>query len=76
MGSGGLAYAIVPCVQLADQAGIAVPLHRAFAQILGVLLGVDPWKCGRSLADMDLEGPPDAVKKRGSAYAEGLRLTP
>jgi hypothetical protein len=24
--------------------------------ILGVLLGVDPWKCGTSLADMDLEG--------------------
>ena len=35
-----LPYAIVPCVQLADQAGIAVPLHRAFAEILGVLLGV------------------------------------
>jgi hypothetical protein len=42
-----LPYAILPCVQLADQAGIAVPLHRAFAEILGVLLGVDPWKCGR-----------------------------
>jgi opine dehydrogenase len=59
-----LPYAIVPCVQLADQAGIAVPLHRAFAQILGVLLGVDAWTCGPSLADMDLEGSPEAVKKR------------
>ena len=59
-----LPYAIVPCVQLADQAGIAVPLHRAFAEILGVLLGVDPWKCGPSLADMELEGLPEAVKKR------------
>jgi opine dehydrogenase len=59
-----LPYAIVPCVQLADQAGIAVPLHRAFAQIMGVLLGVDPWQCGPSLADMDLEGTPEAVKKR------------
>jgi opine dehydrogenase len=59
-----LPYAIVPCVQLADQAGIAVPLHRAFAEILGVLLGVDPWKCGPSLADMDLEGSPAAVQKR------------
>jgi opine dehydrogenase len=59
-----LPYAVVPCVQLADQAGIAVPLHRAFAEILGVLLGVDPWKCGPSLADMDLEGAPDAVRKR------------
>lgn len=62
--SDDLPYAIVPCVQLAEQAGIAVPLHRAFAEILGVLLGVDPWKCGPSLADMDLAGTPDAVKKR------------
>ena len=59
-----LPFAIVPCVQLADQAGIAVPLHRAFAEILGVLLGVDAWKCGPSLADMDLEGSPEVVKKR------------
>jgi opine dehydrogenase len=59
-----LPYAIVPCVQLAEQAGIAAPLHRAFAEILGVLLGVDPWKCGPSLADMDLAGTPKAVKKR------------
>jgi hypothetical protein len=59
-----LPYAIVPCVELADQAKIAVPLHRAFAEILGVLLGVNPWKCGPSLADMDLEGSPEAVKRR------------
>jgi opine dehydrogenase len=59
-----LPYAIVPCVALADQAKIAVPLHRAFAEILGVLLGVNPWKCGPSLADMDLEGSPEAVKRR------------
>ena len=62
--SDDLPYAIVPCVQLADQAGIAVPLHRAFAEILGVLLGVDPWKCGPSLTDMDLQGSPEAVRKR------------
>lgn len=59
-----LPYAIVPCVQLADQAGIAVPLHRAFAEVLGVLLGVDTWKYGPSLKDMDLEGKPADVKKR------------
>ena len=59
-----LPYAIVPCVQLAEQAGIAVPLHRAFAEILAVLLGVDPWKCGPSLKDMDLDGTPETVKKR------------
>ena len=59
-----LPYAIVPCVQLAEQAGIAVPLHRAFAEILGVLLGVDTWQYGPSLADMDLAGTPGEVKKR------------
>jgi len=59
-----LPYAIVPCVQLAEQAGIAVPLHRAFAEIFGVLLGVDPWKWGPSLADMDLQGSPETVRKR------------
>jgi opine dehydrogenase len=62
--SDDLRFAVVPCVQLAEQAGIAVPLHRAFAEILGVLLGVDAWKCGPSLADMDLEGSAEAVKKR------------
>jgi opine dehydrogenase len=62
--SDDLRYAVVPCVQLGRQAGIAVPLHRAFAEILGVLLGVDPWKCGPSLADMDLEGTAESVKQR------------
>jgi opine dehydrogenase len=62
--SDDLRYAVVPCVQLGHQAGIAVPLHRAFAEILGVLLGVDPWKCGPSLADMDLEGTAESVKER------------
>ena len=41
-----------------------MPLHRSFAEILGVLLGVDTWNSGPSLADMDLAGSPDAVKKR------------
>lgn len=59
-----LPYAIVPCVQLAEQAGIAAPLHRAFAEILGVLLGVDTWCYGPSLADMDLAGTPAEVNKR------------
>ena len=62
--SDDLPYAIVPCVQLADQAGIAVPLHRGFAEILGVLLGVDAWHCGPSLADMDLAGTLETVKKQ------------
>ena len=62
--SDDLRYAIVPCVQLARQAGIPVPLHEACAEVFGVLLGVDTWKCGPSLKDMDLEGTPEAVKKR------------
>jgi len=62
--SDDLPYAIVPCVQLAEQANIALPLHRAFAEILGVLLGVDPWRCGPSLAAMDLVGTPAAVIQR------------
>ena len=54
----------MPCVRLDDQAGIVTPQHRAFAEILGVLLGVDPWQCRPSLADMDLVGSPGEVKKR------------
>jgi hypothetical protein len=44
--------------------GIGAPLHRLFAEILAVLLGVDPWNCGPSLRAMDLAGTPDGVKKR------------
>ncbi len=59
-----LPFAIVPCVQLGEQAGVATPLHRSFAEILGVLLGVNAWQCGPSLADMDLAGTLSAVKQR------------
>jgi opine dehydrogenase len=57
-------YAIVPLVFLAEQAGISVPLHRACAEVLGVLLKIDPWKAGPSLADMDLQGTPAEVMQR------------
>jgi opine dehydrogenase len=57
-------YAIVPLVMLAEQAGIEVPLHRACVEILGVLLEIDAWKSGPTLADMGLEGTPDEVMKR------------
>jgi opine dehydrogenase len=59
-----LPFAIVPCVQLGEQAGIATPLHRAFAEIFGTLIAKDPWNCGPSLADMDLQGSPETVMKR------------
>src|SRR5690242_21730369 len=55
------------------QANIAVPLHRGFAEILGVLLGVDAWKCGPSLADMDLEGSPDTVRSEERRVGKGWR---
>jgi len=57
-------YAIVPLVFLAEQARIDVPLHRACAEVLGVLLKIDPWKSGPTLADMDLEGTPAEVMRR------------
>lgn len=57
-------YAIVPLVQLADQAGIEVPLHRACTEILGVLLKIDPWRSGPALADMGLQGTPAEVMRR------------
>ncbi|WP_028601638.1 NAD/NADP octopine/nopaline dehydrogenase family protein [Ottowia thiooxydans] len=49
-------YAIVPLVWLAEQAGLSAPLHRGVADILGVLLGIDPWSAGPTLADMNLDG--------------------
>lgn len=57
-------YAIVPLVFLAEQARIDVPLHRACAEVLGVLLKIDPWNSGPTLADMDLEGTPAEVMRR------------
>lgn len=57
-------YAIVPLVLLAEQAGIAAPLHRSLAEILGTLLAIDPWSAGPSLEAMDLVGSPAEVTKR------------
>jgi opine dehydrogenase len=59
-------YAIVPLVLLAEQAGIAAPLHRSLAQILGTLLAIDPWQSGPSLAAMDLAGSPEEIARRFS----------
>jgi hypothetical protein len=44
--------------------GIAALLHRSVAEILAVMVGVDPWTCGRSFRQTDFEGAPDAVIKR------------
>ena len=59
-----LPYAIVPCVQLAEQAGIAVPLHPRFSYILCVLLFLNPLHFGPSLEYIYLHGPPDTLNKR------------
>ena len=52
----------MPCVQLAEPARIPVLLHRALAEVIVVLSGVDP-EMRTVAADMDLEATPDAVKK-------------
>jgi opine dehydrogenase len=57
-------YAIVPLVLLAEQAGVGAPLHRALAEILGNVLGIDPWACGPSLDAMRLAGSPAEVARR------------
>jgi len=57
-------YAIVPVVRLAEQAGVACPLHRAISEVLGTLLGIDPWSSGPTLAQMDLLGSPAEVTER------------
>jgi opine dehydrogenase len=62
-------YAIVPLVRLAEQAGVPAPLHRAMAEIFGVLLGFDPWTSGPSLASMELAGEPAALVRRYGGQA-------
>ncbi|MGZ8198685.1 MAG: NAD/NADP octopine/nopaline dehydrogenase family protein [Burkholderiales bacterium] len=57
-------YAVVPLVLLAEQAGLKAPLHRACADILGTLLGTDPWNSGPTLADLDLQGTRESVMRR------------
>jgi opine dehydrogenase len=57
-------YAVVPLVRLAEQAGIATPLHRALAEIFGALIGFDPWTAGPSLEAMDLAGSPRDLATR------------
>ena len=59
-------YGIVPVVRLAEQAGIAAPLHRATAEIFGALLGFSPWSTSPTLESMALDGEPEAVIRRVS----------
>lgn len=57
-------YAIVPLVRLGEQAGVGAPLHRSLAEILGSVLGIDPWAAGPSLKAMNLVGAPEQVAAR------------
>lgn len=57
-------YAIVPLVRLAEQAGVPAPIHRALAEILGTVLGMDPWAVSPPLEAMGLSGSPTQVTKR------------
>jgi opine dehydrogenase len=58
-------FAVVPCVRLAEAAGVPAPLHRAVADVFGALLGIDPWKQGLTLERLGLAGlAPEALARR------------
>lgn len=48
--------ALVPFVQLAELAGLSVPIHRGFVDIFGAVLGRDFWKIGFTLERLGLGG--------------------
>ena len=53
---GDLPLAHVPFVQLAENAGLSVPLHRGFVDILDALLGSNSWQDGLNLERLGLAG--------------------
>lgn len=56
-------YAIVPAVRLAEATDNIAPRHRALAEILGPLLGIDPWREGLTLERLGLVGmTPDVMR--------------
>ena len=46
----------VPFVQLAESAGVSVPLHRGFVDIVDALLGGNSWRDGLTLERLGLAG--------------------
>jgi opine dehydrogenase len=46
----------VPFVQLAESAGVSVPLHRGFVDIVDALLGTSSWQDGLTLERLGLAG--------------------
>lgn len=57
-------FAAVPLVRLARQAGVDVPLHSGLAEMFRAVLGVPAWDQAPMLADLGLDGPPEAVMRR------------
>lgn len=53
---GDLPLAHVPFVELAERAGVSVPLHRGFVSILDALLGSNSWESGLNLERLGLAG--------------------
>ncbi len=53
---GDLPLAHVPFVQLAETAGLTVPLHRGFVDIIDALLGGNSWQDGLTLDRLGLAG--------------------
>jgi opine dehydrogenase len=51
-----LVYSYVPMARLADVAGVELGATKAMIEIMGVMLGVDYWDMGASLADLGLAG--------------------
>ena len=54
--TGDLPLAHVPFVELAERAGVSVPLHRGFVDILDALLGSNSWQDGLNLERLGLAG--------------------
>lgn len=49
-----LPLAQVPFVRLAEQLGVAVPLHRGFVDLMSAMIGLDAWACGLDLETLGL----------------------
>jgi opine dehydrogenase len=77
---------LIPLIELADAAGLAVPTLRHLADRARVELGGEPWQCPRTLDMLGLEGlSPKAIRafvQRGFApapferFGSGLELVP
>jgi opine dehydrogenase len=51
-----LIYSYVPMVRLGEAVGVELSATRAMLEVMGVMLNVDYWGMGATLADMGLDG--------------------